>query len=237
MAPQGSHRKAHRLKGLARYSGLVAEPPAGPYTAFIFAMPSPQDLTGLLIAWGEGDQGAFDRLVTLAYAELRRQARLFLRREKAGHTLQPTALVHEAFLRLAGQKRVHWQNREQFFAIAAQAMRRVLVDCARARASVKRGDGRTRVALDDEHLPSAASPVDVESLDRALDALAALDPRQARMVELRYFGGFSAAETAQALGISLATVKRDWVVARAFLFRELAKAPPDRGRAADGGGS
>lgn len=185
-------------------------------------MRTTQNLTGLLIAWSDGDQGAFDQLITLAYGELRRQARLFLRREKAGHTLQPTALVHEAFLRLAGQNRVRWQNRQQFFAVAAQAMRRVLVDWARARASVKRGEGRTRVTLEDIHLPSAPASVDVESLDRALDALAALDPRQARLVELRYFGGLTAAEAAQVLGISLATVKRDWTVARAWLFRELA---------------
>ncbi|HLA76656.1 MAG TPA: sigma-70 family RNA polymerase sigma factor [Vicinamibacteria bacterium] len=185
-------------------------------------MRTTQNLTGLLIAWSDGDQDAFDQLITLAYGELRRQARLFLRREKVGHTLQPTALVHEAFLRLAGQNRVRWQNRQQFFAVAAQAMRRVLVDWARARGSVKRGEGRTRVTLEENHLPSAAASVDVESLDRALDALAALDPRQARLVELRYFGGLTATEAAQILGISLATAKRDWAVARAWLFRELA---------------
>lgn len=195
-------------------------------------MRTPENLTQLLVAWGEGDQQAFDRLIPLAYGELRRQARLFLSRERAGHTLQPTALVHEAFLRLVGQNRIRWQNREQFFAVAAQAMRRVLVDCARARGSVKRGAGATRVTLEDVHLPAHPAQVDVESLDRALDGLAALDPRQARMVELRYFGGFTAEETAQSLGVSLATVKRDWVVARAWLFRELGGAVEARG--ADG---
>jgi len=192
-------------------------------------MRTPENMTRLLIAWGEGDQQAFDQLMTLAYGELRRQARLFLRRERAGHTLQPTALVHEAFLRLVGQNRIRWQNREQFFALAAQAMRRVLVDCARARGSAKRGAGHTRITLDDVHQPSHAAQVDVESLDRALVGLAALDPRQARMVELRYFGGFTAEETAQSLGVSLATVKRDWVVARAWLFRELGGAVGTRG--------
>jgi len=184
-------------------------------------MPTPENLTQLLIAWGEGDPQAFDQLITLAYGELRRQARLFLRRERAGHTLQPTALVHEVFLRLVGQNRIHWQNREQFFALAAQAMRRVLVDSARARGAAKRGAGRARVTLEDVHQPSHTAQVDVESLDRALGGLAVLDPRQARMVELRYFGGFTAEETAQLLGVSLATVKRDWAVARAWLFREM----------------
>jgi RNA polymerase sigma factor (TIGR02999 family) len=192
-------------------------------------MHTPDGLTQLLIAWGEGDQQAFDQLITLAYGELRRQARLFLRRERAGHTLQPTALVHEAFLRLVGQNRIRWQNRQQFFAVAAQAMRRVLVDCARARGSVKRGAGGTRVTLEDVHQPSHPAQVDVESLDRALDGLAVLDPRQARMVELRYFGGFTAEETAQSLGVSVATVKRDWVVARAWLFREMGGAVATRG--------
>ena len=181
----------------------------------------PDDLTGLLLAWRDGEAGAFDRLVPLVYDELRRQARLQLRRERAGHTLQPTALVHEAFLRLVEQSRAQWQNREQFFAVAGRAMRRVLVDHARARAAVKRGDGRTLVALDEAPEPAAAAGVDVLVLDQVLDRLAAIDPRQARVVELRYFGGFTAAETATALDVSLATVNRDWAMARAWLFREI----------------
>jgi RNA polymerase sigma factor (TIGR02999 family) len=192
----------------------------------------PENLTELLVAWGEGDQQAFDQLIALTYGELRRQARRFLSRERAGHTLQPTALVHEVFLRLVRQNRIQWQNRGQFFAVAAQAMRRVLVDCARARGSAKRGAGRTRVTLSEVQQASEPAQVDVESLDRALDALAALDPRQARMVELRYFGGFTVPETAQALGISAATVKRDWVMAQAWLFRELGGGEAPRG--ADG---
>lgn len=189
----------------------------------------PENLTELLVAWGAGDQQAFDQLIGLTYGELRRQARRFLNRERAGHTLQPTALVHEVFLRLARQNRIQWQNRGQFFAVAAQAMRRVLVDCARARGSAKRGAGRTRVTLSAVPQASEHAQVDVESLDRALDALAALDPRQARMVELRYFGGFTVPETAQALGVSEATVKRDWVVAQAWLFRELGGGAATRG--------
>ena len=183
--------------------------------------PLPDDLTRLLLAWRDGEPGAFDRLVPLVYDELRRQARLQLRRERAGHTLQPTALVHEAFLRLVEQSRAQWQNREQFFAVAGRAMRRVLVDHARARAAVKRGDGRTLVALDEAPEPAAAAGVDVLVLDQVLDRLAAIDPRQARVVELRYFGGFTAAETATALDVSLATVNRDWAMARAWLFREI----------------
>lgn len=185
------------------------------------AGPPPDDLTGLLIAWRDGEPGALDRLVPLVYDELRRQARLQLRGERADHTLQPTALVHEAFLRLVGQSRAQWQSREQFFAVAARAMRRVLVDHARARAAAKRGDGRTLLALDDVPEPAAAPGVDVLALDRALDRLAGIDPRQARVVELRYFGGLSAPEVAAALDVSLATVNRDWAMARAWLFRDL----------------
>jgi len=184
-------------------------------------VPPRDDLTRMLIAWRDGDPGALDRLVPLVYDELRRQARLQLRRERAGHTLQPTALVHEAFLRLAGQRRAQWQNREQFFAVAARAMRRVLVDHARARGAAKRGDGRTLIALDEAPAPSAPPGVDVLALDRALDRLGEIDPRQARVVELRYFGGLTAPETASALDVSLATVNRDWAMARAWLFREL----------------
>jgi RNA polymerase sigma factor (TIGR02999 family) len=183
--------------------------------------PLPDDLTRLLLAWRDGEPGALDRLAPLVYDELRRQARRQLRGERAGHTLQPTALVHEAFLRLVGQRRAQWQNREQFFAVASRAMRRVLVDHARARMAAKRGDGQTLVVLDEARVPSAPPAVDVLALDQALDRLAAIDPRQARVVELRYFGGLSAPETATALEVSLATVNRDWAMARAWLFREL----------------
>jgi len=187
--------------------------------------PPLDDLTRLLVAWSHGEPGALDRLVPLVYGQLRRQARLQLRHERAGHTLQPTALVHEAFLRLVGQSRAQWQNREQFFAVAARAMRRVLVDHARARAAAKRGDGRTLIALDEAPDPAAPPAVDVLALDQTLDRLAAIDLRQARVVELRYFAGLSAPETAAALEVSLATVNRDWAMARAWLFRELGGTP------------
>ena len=181
----------------------------------------PDEVTRLLVAWRDGQPGALDRLIPLVYDELRRQARWQLRRERFDHTLQPTALVHEAFLRLAGQSQAQWQNRRQFFAVASRVMRRVLVDQARARAASKRGDGLTRVALDDAVATGASPDVDVLALDQALDRLEQLDPRQARVVELRYFGGMSAAEAAEAVGLSLATVNRDWAMARAWLFREL----------------
>jgi RNA polymerase sigma factor (TIGR02999 family) len=187
--------------------------------------PPLDDLTRLLVAWSHGELGALDRLMPLIYGQLRQQARRQLRHERAGHTLQPTALVHEAFLRLVGQSRAQWQNREQFFAVAARAMRRVLVDHARARRAAKRGDGRTLIALDEAPDPAAPPAVDVLALDQTLDRLAAIDPRQARVVELRYFAGFSASETAAALEVSLATVNRDWAMARAWLFRELGGAP------------
>jgi RNA polymerase sigma factor (TIGR02999 family) len=178
---------------------------------------SDHDITRLLAAWRDGEQGALDRLVPLVYQELREQARRQLGRERKDHTLQSTALVHEAFLRLAGQSRAQWQNREQFFAVAARLMRRVLVDHARARAAAKRGASPTRIALEDAPEPAVQPDVDVLALDR----LAAVDERQARVVELRYFGGLSAEEAAKLLEVSPATVARDWAMARAWLFREL----------------
>ncbi len=181
----------------------------------------PEPLTGLLRAWSGGDRAALDALVPLVYAELRAQARRHLWKERRNHTLQPTALVHETFLRLQSQRRAHWQNRRQFFAVAAQTMRRVLVDHARARIAAKRGAGRTLVPLEDAPAPARAPGVDVLALDQALSRLASLDARQAQVVEMRYFGGLSAEETAAALGVSLPTVKRDWALARAWLFRTL----------------
>jgi RNA polymerase sigma-70 factor (ECF subfamily) len=179
-------------------------------------------VTALLRAWGAGDARASDALVPLVYAELRRQARRALRREADGHTLQATALVHEAWLRLEGQHDARWESRTQFLAVAAQTMRRVLVDHARTRRALKRGGGETLVTLGDAS-NAAATPdaVDVLALDDALQRLALLDPRKARLVELRYFAGLSIPETAAALGISLATVGREWAVARMWLRREL----------------
>lgn len=178
------------------------------------------DLTALLAAWTKGDGGASTDLLDAVYDELRRLARGYLRRERGDHSLPPTALVHEAYLRLVDQRRVQWQNRTHFFAIAAHLMRRILVDHARARGAEKRGASVT-VPLDDAnervHLPD----VDVLALDVALDKLASIDERQSRLVELRFFGGLSVTETAAVLGIAPITVKRDWALARAWLFREL----------------
>lgn len=182
------------------------------------------DVTGLLRAWSEGDGAALEHLMPLVYAELHRIASAHLRRERPEHTLQATALVHEAYLKLVDQRRATWENRTQFFAVAARLMRRVLVDHARALAADKRTAGHTRVTLDvaSERPASSAQPdLDLMALNDALDRLATLDERQARVVELRYFGGLALDETAVVVGASLSTVKRDWTMAKAWLHREL----------------
>jgi RNA polymerase sigma factor (TIGR02999 family) len=183
--------------------------------------PNPAHLTQLLQAWQHGDAGAGDQLVPLVYAELRRIARVGLRGERPGHTLPATALVHEAWLRLMQQHGASWQNRAQFFAIAAQAMRRILVDHARKVQAAKRGGGRERIDVDDlaNVLISPVPDEQLLALDIALEQLAALDERQARVVELRFFGGLSVEETADVLALSATTVKREWATARAWLFR------------------
>jgi RNA polymerase sigma factor (TIGR02999 family) len=182
--------------------------------------PDPQ-LTRLLEAWRNGDSAAADKLVPLVYAELRRIAASKLRSERGGHTLQPTALVHEAWLRLMQQHDSGWQNRAQFFAIAAQAMRRILVDHARKRHAAKRGDGEAPVDIDDiSRILTVTLPDErLLALDEALKALATLDARQARIIELRFFGGLSVEETASVLEVSPTTVKREWATGRAWLFR------------------
>lgn len=180
------------------------------------------EVTDLLEAWQRGETGAADRLFEHVYGELRSIAVLQFRRERPEQTLQPTALVHEAYLRLIDQTRVHWRNRGHFFAVAAQAMRRILVDHARARAAGKRGAGVAPHSLGvDLAEETPVAPIDLLALDRALDRLAAADRDQARIVELRFFGGLTLEETAEADGRSLATIKRDWRTARAFLHREL----------------
>ncbi len=179
------------------------------------------DVTQLLRAWTDGDAGAGDRLIPLVYAELRRRAAAYLRRERRGHTLQPTALVNEAYLRMVDQRRAVWQNRAQFFAVASQVMRRVLVDRARARKMAKRSGRWARVGLADSELVTQPVDVDVLALDAALNALAAFDARKSRIAELRFFGGLSLQETAQAMELSVATVERDWQAARAWLFKSL----------------
>lgn len=188
------------------------------------------DVTDLLRAWGAGDSQASAAVAPLVYEELHRQAGLALRREGDGHTLQTTALVHEAWLRLDAQRDVQWDSRTQFFAVAAQMMRRILVDHARRRQSLKRGAAPTQVtlgAVDREDQPNQASarssldPIDLLALDDALERLAALDVQKARLVEFRYFAGLSLPEAAEALGISPATAGRQWAIARAWLRREL----------------
>jgi RNA polymerase sigma factor (TIGR02999 family) len=185
---------------------------------------SPSQVTQLLLAWRGGDQSVADRLLRVIYAELHRQAGRAMRREGTAHTLQATALVNEAYLRLIDQRRVEWRNRAHFFGVAAQLMRRILVDHARARLAAKRGSGVSMLSLGDigaREEQGVEADVDVLALHDALEKLATLDPDQARLVELRYFSGLSIEETAEALGISPATVKREWAIARAWLKREL----------------
>jgi RNA polymerase sigma factor (TIGR02999 family) len=184
---------------------------------------SAASVTELLLAWGGGDRNALDALLPVVYDELRRQAARALRRESPEHTLQATALVHEAYFRLVDQQRVQFQNRAHFFGIAAQLIRRILIDHARARNAAKRGGGGIHVTLAGDEV-AAESNVDVVALHEALEHLAELDPQQARLVELRYFGGLSIEETAEALDVSPATVKREWTSARAWLRRELDEA-------------
>ena len=182
---------------------------------------SPGAVTDLLRAWADGDEGALERLTPLVEAELRRLARGYMRRERRGHTLQTTALVNEAFLRLTDARRVRWQDRAHFLGISARLMRRVLVDHARSRGYLKRGGGARRVTLDEGIVRAEEPALDMVALDRAMDALAAADARKCRVVELRYFGGLSVEETAEALGVSSDTVKRDWRLAKLWLLREL----------------
>lgn len=191
---------------------------------------STREVTALLVAWEGGDPEALERLLPLVYDELRRIGERQLRGER-GQTLQPTAVVHEAYLRLVDQSRANWQNRSQFYAVAARMMRRVLVDHARHRDRVKRGAGAPRISLDDgfDAVDTPAAPVDLVDLidlNDALERLGQLDAEQARLVELRFFGGLTIEETAEVLGSSPATVKRDWASARAWLYRELHGAPP-----------
>jgi RNA polymerase sigma factor (TIGR02999 family) len=179
------------------------------------------DVTNLLRAWNGGDQAALDRLAERVYPELRRMARRYMRNERQASTLQSTALVHEVYLRLVDVRRVQWRERAQFYAMAAQMMRRILVDAARARASKKRGGAAPKVNIDDTAVLSPAPDRSILALDEALTALSRLAPRQARVVELRYFGGLTEAEIVAALEISPRTVRRDWDFAKAWLSREL----------------
>jgi RNA polymerase sigma factor (TIGR02999 family) len=182
--------------------------------------PDERDVTDLLLAWRSGDEQAFDALMPIVYAELHRLAHRHLRGWSPDHGLQTTALVHEAYLRLLGSRQVGWQNRAHFFALAARLMRRVLVDAVRAQRSQKRGGRAPHVPLDDS-APAPPARRDLVALDDALNALAEIDPGKARIVELRYFGGLTAEETAEVMGVSRITLEREWRVARLWLTREL----------------
>ncbi|SRR6266542_3403651 len=184
------------------------------------ATPAP-GVTELLLAWSDGDDDALEQLVPLVEAELRRLARAYMRRERPEHTLQTTALIHEAFLRLTDARRVRWQDRAHFIGLSARLMRRVLVDHARHRGYQKRGGDAQRVTLNEELVIAPDPALDVVALDRALDALAKVDVRKSRTIELRFFGGLSVEETAEVLHVSPDTVKRDWRLAKLWLLREL----------------
>src|SRR5262245_35794139 len=185
------------------------------------ATPAHTEVSQLLVEWGQGDQEALGRLMPLVYNELRRLASRNLRRERPDHTLQTTALVHEAYLKLVDQQHANWQNRAQFFAIAAQLMRRILVDYARSHRAAKHGGDYIKLSLDEVAALSDQKSADLLALDEALDRLANLDPQQSRVVELRIFGGLGVEETAAALDISPRTVKREWSMARAWLHQQL----------------
>ncbi|HLM55874.1 MAG TPA: sigma-70 family RNA polymerase sigma factor [Pyrinomonadaceae bacterium] len=187
-------------------------------------MPHPSEITGLLIAWSDGDQTALEELLPLIERELHRIARNYMRRENPGHTLQTTALVNEAYFRLVDQKSVRWQNRAHFFGIAAQIMRRILLNYARDSHRVKRGGHAVQVSLSEVAVVGEERSAELIALDEALQRLAAIDERKCRVVELRYFGGLSVEETAEVLGVSAVTVARDWKMAKAWLAREIRNA-------------
>jgi RNA polymerase sigma factor (TIGR02999 family) len=182
---------------------------------------SSKPVTELLKCWRQGDSTALEKLLPLVYNELRRIAAQQLRRERPNHTLQPTALVHEVYLKLVGQHRIEWQNRAQFFGVAAQLIRRILVDHVRNRRTAKRGGGAVTLTLDEAVSEPARQDIDLLKLDDALLSLATKDEQQSRVVELRFFGGLSIEETAEVLGISPSTVKRDWAAAKAWLYRDM----------------
>lgn len=201
-------------------------PPKGPVVCFpTMDADTQSSVTRILLKYSEGDEQALEQLLPRVYQELKRLAGSYMRRENANHTLQPTALVHEAYFKLIDQKEVKWQNRAHFFGVAAQIMRRILIDHARGKLAEKRGGDATRVAFDEAYHVTTGQgeegTPDLIALDEAMKKLALIDERQAKVVELRYFGGLNIEETAEALGTSPATVKRDWTLAKAWLFREL----------------
>ena len=187
------------------------------------SQPAAHEITGLLMAWGDGDESALERLIPLVYAELRQLAHRYMSRERPGHTLQTTALVNEAYLRLVNWKEVQWQNRAHFFAVSAQMMRRILVDFARDRQYLKRGGGALRVSLGEATALAECRGSDLVALDEALTALTEMDRRKGQVVEMRFFGGLSVKEVAEVMKVSEETVMRDWRLAKVWLFRELGR--------------
>lgn len=181
----------------------------------------PQEVTQLLVDWGNGNQAALDRLMPVVYTELRQLAHRYMRRERPGHTMQTTALIHEAYLRLVDQNQVRWQHQAHFFGIAARLMRQILIEHARSRTRAKRGGGVGTISLDEAAIVSQARATELLALDDALERLATIDPRKSRVVELRFFGGLSVEEAAQVLNIAPNTVLRDWRMAKAWLRREI----------------
>jgi RNA polymerase sigma factor (TIGR02999 family) len=188
--------------------------------------PSAEDVSGLLRAWSDGDRDALDRLTPIVYAELHRLARIYMKRERPGHSLQATALVNEAYMRLVDYKDMQWQNRAHFFAVSAQLMRRILVEHAR-RHNLKRGGNVLHIALDEAVVAGESRDANLVLLDEAMNTLAQFDARKAQVVEMRFFGGLSVDETAEVLKVSPVTVMRDWTTAKAWLFRELAGSKND----------
>lgn len=188
---------------------------------------SQNQVTQLLLDWGNGDKAALDKLVPVVYQELRRLAAYYMRRERPGHTLQTSALVNEAYMRLVDYSQMRWQSRAHFFAVAAQAMRRILVEHARKRHFAKRGGGAVKVSFDEAAIVSQEQAADLVALDDALTSLEAMDERKARIVELRYIGGLNIEETAEVLSISPATVQREWRAAKAWLYREINEGAKD----------
>jgi RNA polymerase sigma factor (TIGR02999 family) len=189
--------------------------------------PKQHEITQLLAEWSDGNQSALDELYPLVYDELHRLARRYMSREREGHTLQTTALINEAYVRLVDQRNVHWANRSHFFAISAQIMRRILIDHARRHAYAKRGGGAQQVSLDEAAIVTRTAGAELLRLDEALKSLAEMDPRRSQVVELRYFGGLNNEEIAGVLNISENTVTRDWNMARAWLHQQLSESSPN----------
>ena len=194
-----------------------------PHRKGCMSAPSQKQITQMLVDWGNGDQAALEKLTPLVYGELHRLARRYMGRERPGHTLQTSALVNEAYVRLIDWKNIHWQNRAHFFAVSAQLMRRILVDFARSRNYAKRGGAAQNVSFEETMAVSREKDADLVALDDALDSLARLNERQSRVVELRFFGGLELQEIAEVLKVSVGTVRRDWSLARAWLHRELSR--------------